>query len=52
MGGARYFAHQLDGIVGELVFVCMGDYWMQNVSIQRGVYGCCEWFCDALVERH
>lgn len=49
-GGSYYKASQLESIVGQLVWVHMGDYWMSHVEIHRGVIGCSEWYCKANAE--
>jgi len=36
----------LKDIVGELVLVHIGDYWMSHVTVSRGVLGNYEFYCN------
>ena len=46
--GQWFYADELNDIIGDLVFVTMGDYWESYVDISTGDRGCIEWFCKAL----
>ena len=48
--GYWYQSDALKEIVGELIHVQIGDYWMGDILVSRGVVGCQDWFCNAEVE--
>lgn len=45
--GSWYVHDKLKEIVGELVHIHMGDYWMSYIIVERGAIGCCGWYCTA-----
>jgi hypothetical protein len=45
IAGQWWQDHMLEEIVGEYVKVCIQDYWMSAVTVERGVMGCTGYYC-------
>lgn len=47
--GGSYFEHPtLIPLVGEYVYVHMGEYWASYVDVYRGAFGATGFFCKAV----